>query len=188
MIGALPESLVIGGKSLPINADFRNVLVIFSAFNDSALTAEEKAYICLKRLYKAPISRQNLEEAIKQAYWFLDGGDMPKSKPSGIKLMDWNHDESMIMPAISKTLSVVDVRALPYLHWWTFLGAFCEIGEGLFAQIIHIREKLGKGEKLYKNEKEFLKNSKELIILRTEEERAEIAETEEFLKKLLKEG
>lgn len=188
MIGQLPERLTVSGEEYPINADFRNVLVIFSAFNDSALTAEEKAYICLRRLYKVPIPRRALEEAIRQAYWFLDGGDSPKSEPSKVKIMDWQHDEAMIMPAVSKTLGVIDIRALPYLHWWTFLGAFGELGEGLFSEVVHIREKLGKGEKLDKFEKKFMKNNKELIALRTEEDKQAIAETEEFLKKLLKEG
>lgn len=185
MIGVLPESLLVCGKYLPINADFRNVLTIFSAFSDESLTKEEKAYICLVRLYKVAITEDNLEEALKQAYWFLDGGDIPKSKPNEIKMIDWEHDESMIMPAISKTIGVVDVRSLPYLHWWSFLGAFGEIGEGLFSQVVHIRHRLGKGEQLSKAEKEFVRSNDELVILRTAEEKAEIAETEKILETLI---
>ena len=82
-------------------------------------------------------------------------------------------------------MGIVDVRSLPYVHWWTFLGAFGEIGEGLFSQVVHIRHKLNHSKKLDKSEKEFLKKNKELIILRTAEEQAEIAETEEFLKKFI---
>ena len=41
------------------------------------------------------------------------------------------------------------------------------------------------GKKLDKTEKEFLKNNKELIKLRTPEELAAIAETEAFLKTLI---
>ena len=185
MIGTLPESLLVGGKYLPIKADFRNILTIFTAFSDPALTNEEKAYVCLKRLYKVPIPRNIAEEAIKQAYWFLDGGDMPKTKPEEVKILDWAHDESIIMPAVSKTIGVVDVRSLPYLHWWSFLGAFGEIGEGLFSQVVHMRHKLGKGEKLSKYEKEFVRKNNELIVLRTAEENAEIEETEKILESLI---
>ncbi|MDO4863468.1 MAG: Gp15 family bacteriophage protein [Ruminococcus sp.] len=185
MIGQLPESLSVGGRELPINADFRNALRIFEALTDNELTDEEKAYVCLKRLYTVTISVDMTEEAIKKAYWFLDGGDMPKSAPEGIRLLDWKHDESMVMPAVSKTLGALDVRSLPFLHWWTFLGAFGEIGEGLFAQTVHIRKKLGKGKKLDKSEREFYKKNKELIVLRTAEEQAAIDETEEFLKTLI---
>jgi hypothetical protein len=185
MIGQLPESLSVSGKELPINADFRNVLVIFEAFEDTELTKQEKAYICLKRLYKVQITSDIAEEAIKQAYWFLDGGDAPKSKPEAVKLIDWKHDESMIVPALSKTLGVVDVRSLPYLHWWTFLNSFGEVGEGLFSQVVHMRQKLGRGENLDKTEKEFYRRNLELVTLRTAEEKAAIKKTEDFLKTLL---
>lgn len=185
MIGLLPESLNVCGYELPINADFRNVLTIFSAFADEQLTKEETAYIVLMRLYRVPVTEENAEEALRKAYWFLDGGDMPKSAPNSVKVIDWKHDESMLMPAISKTVGVVDIRELPYLHWWTFLGAFGEIGEGLFSQVVHMRQKLGKGERLDKTEKEFYRRNMELVTLRTAEEQAAIDETEEFLKTLI---
>ena len=185
MIGRLPESLTVSGKELPINADFRNILVIFEALTDDKLTPEEKAYVCIKRLYKVPIPRTIVEEAIKQAYWFLDGGDMPKSAPMEVKMLDWEHDESIIMPAVSKTIGVVDIRSLPYLHWWSFLGAFGEIGDGLFSQVLYMRNKLAKGEKLTKPEQEFCRKNNELVVLRTAEEQEAIAETERFLDKLL---
>lgn len=185
MIASLPESLTVCGKELPIDADFRNALTIFQALTDDNLSAQEKAYITLRRLYRVRISRREAEEAIKQAYWFLDGGDMPKAAPEKVKVLDWEHDESIIMPALSKTIGVVDVRSLSYLHWWSFLGAFGEIGEGLFSQVIHLRKKLGKGEQLSKPEKEFLRKNRELVKLRTAEEQAAINETEEFLKNLI---
>lgn len=37
MIGALPTTLEVNGKAYPIDADFRNVLEIFVAFNDPDL-------------------------------------------------------------------------------------------------------------------------------------------------------
>ena len=185
MIGRLPETLTVCGKELPINADFRNILIIFEALTDEKLTPEEKAYISIKRLYKAPISRAMVEEAIKQAYWFLDGGDMPKSAPAEVKMLDWKHDESMIMPAVSKTIGVVDIRSLPFLHWWSFLGAFGEVGDGLCSQVLYLRHKLAKGEKLSKPEQEFVRKNNDLVVLRTTEEQQAIEETENFLDKLL---
>lgn len=186
MTGQLPKALSVCGRELPINADFRNVLIIFEALSDCKLTDEEKAFVCIRRLYTVAISADIAGEAIKKAYWFLDGGDMPKSAPEKIKLLDWKHDESMIMPAISKTVGVIDVRELPYMHWWTFLGAFGEVGEGLLSQIVHIRKKLSKGKKnLDKTEREFYEKNKKLIVLHTAEEQAAIDETEAFLKTLI---
>ena len=185
MIGYLPETLEVGGKDIPINADFRNVLTIFEAMNDPELNNSEKAYVCLCRLYREPIPYRYAEEAIKKAYWFCDGGDMPKTKPEQVRTIDWKHDEQFIFPAISKTAGVLDVRALPYMHWWTFLGCFGEVGEGLFSTVMNIRRKKASGKKLEKWEQEFYRKNKELIVLHTAEEQAEIDETEEFLKTLI---
>lgn len=185
MIGQLPTALEIGGKSYRINPDFRNILTIFEAFSDILLTDSEKAYICLKRLYISNIPYNLAEEAIKKAYWFCDGGDMPKTKPDEVRTIDWKHDEQIIFPAVSKTVGVVDVRSLPYMHWWSFLGCFGEIGEGLLSTVLSIRRKKAKGKKLFKSEQEFYSNYKELVVLRTPEEQAAIDETEEFLKTII---
>ena len=71
------------------------------------------------------------------------------------------------------------------MHWWTFLGSFGEIGEGLFSTVIHIRQKKARGKSLDKWEKEFYSRNKEIIKLVTPEEQAEIDETEAFLKTLI---
>lgn len=185
MIGQLPVALEIGGMNYRVNADFRNILTIFEAFSDDKLTDKEKAYICIKRLYINNIPFKYTEEAIRKAYWFCDGGDMPKTEPDKIRTIDWKHDEQIIFPAVSKTIGTADVRELPYLHWWSFLGCFGEIGEGLFSTVLSIRRKKSNGKKLEKYEQEFFKQNKELIVLRTSEEQAAIDETEEFLKTII---
>ena len=185
MIGSLPENLEVGGQAVPINADFRNILTIFEAYNDPELTDEEKAYICLVRLYAAPLPYYHMDEAYMQACWFIGGGDIPMSEPEQVRTIDWKHDESIIMPAVSKAVGTADVRSLPYLHWWTFLGAFGEIGEGLFSTVVHIRKKKARGEKLSKSEREFWNKNKALCKLITPEEQAAINETEAFLETII---
>lgn len=181
MTGTLPRELTVCGKQYRIRADFRNVLRIFEALGDQKLTDREKAYIVLMRLYEKP-PEQYAEEALTQASWFMDGGDMPHSKPEVSPVLDWSHDESMLIPAVSRAAGVPDIRELPFLHWWTFLGLFGEIGEGLFSTVMSIRQKRARGKKLEKYEQEFLRRNKELVILRTADEQAAIEETEAFLK------
>lgn len=48
-----------------------------------------------------------------------------------------------------------ETRTVKYLHWWTFLGYFNEIGEGLFSSVIGIRQKLNKGKKLENTSRSF---------------------------------
>lgn len=55
---------------------------------------------------------------------------------------------------------------MKYMHWWTFLGAYMEIADGLFSQVLYIRQKKAKGKKLEKWEMEFYKNNKKLIDLK----------------------
>lgn len=185
MIGQLPETLEVGGRQLPINADFRNILTIFEALCDSELTDREKAYVCLLRLYRVPVPYSAAEEAIKRAYWFCSGGDMPKTKPEAVRTIDWKHDEQLIFPAVSKAVGVVDIRELPFMHWWTFLGSFGEIGEGLFSSVMNIRHKKANGKRLEKYEEEFYRRNKELIKLNSPEEQTAIDETTAFLETII---
>ena len=182
MIGELPRSLIVGGRECVINADFRIALNLFVQLDRDDLTTLDKAYLTVKTIYANDIPDEDFEEAVTMAYWFLDGGDMPKSEPSKIRLIDWEHDEHMIMPAVSKAAGCGDVRALTFLHWWSFLDYMGEIGEGLYSTVMSIRQKRANGKKLEKYEREFLRKHKELVVIRTEEEKRDIEELEEFLK------
>lgn len=186
MIGVLPAALEVGGVNYPINSDFRTVLYIFEAFNDSKLADEEKCLVCLCCLYQNAddIPQEHLQEAIEKAYWFCDGGDMPKSTPEKVRTLDWAHDEGIIFPAVNKTAGF-EVRNCEYMHWWTFLGIFGEISEGLFTAVMHIRQKKAQYKKLEKWEREFFRKNKNLVEFVSEEDKKAMEEDEAFLKELL---
>ena len=98
--------------------------------------------------------------------------------------MDWDQDAPLIVPAINKVLGG-EVRAMPYLHWWTFVGAYMEIGEGVFSSALAIRQKKAKHKKLEKYEQEFYRENKSLIDIQprlSAEEQAEIDRLNEMLK------
>ncbi len=181
MIGSLPTSLEVDGKQYEINSDFRVALLIFEAYNDPELSGYDKVSACLNCLYKE--IPQNAEEALKKATWFLDGGDMPKSKQAPVKIMDWEYDQAIIFPAVNKVAGC-ETRTVDYMHWWSFLGLFNEIGEGLYSQIMNIRAKRAKGKKLEKWEREFYNEHKALINIKeklTAEEQAQM----DYINKLL---
>ena len=174
MIGILPKSLEIGETEYKIRSDFRVALLIFEAFNDSELNDMEKIQVCIECLYETIPS--DTENAYKKSIWFLDGGDIPKSRQNHKKVFDWKQDESIIFSAINKSAGF-ETRSAEYIHWWTFLGYFSEIGEGLFSQIVNIRTKKAKGKKLEKWEREFYNEHRELIDIKqhyNSEEQAEI--------------
>lgn len=185
MIGLLPVSLEIDGEQYEINTDFRIALLIFEAYSDKGLSDYEKAAVCLNCLYKEV--PENTDEAMKKAVWFLDGGDVPKPKKAPARIIDWSYDESIIFPAVNKVAGF-ETRSAKYVHWWTFLGYFSEIGEGLYSQVMNIRQKKAKGKKLEKWEKEFYSEHKELVDIKeklTPEQQAELDAEEDFINNLV---
>lgn len=190
MIGELPTALEVGGREYSIRSDYRVMLNIFRAFGDPDLDEREKCYVCMRCLYidYDSIPQGDMQEAAEKAYWFADGGNMPHSENlDGIKTFDWEQDEGIMFPAINKAAGY-ETRAVPYMHWWTFLGLFGVIGDGLFAQVLHIRGKLAKGERLDKWEREFYRERRSMVDLKsrlTEEERLAEEADAAFIKELL---
>jgi len=176
MIGTLPKALEVGGVSYPINTDFRDVLDVLEAFDDPNLTDNEKIYICLSIIYENldDIPQGDYEEAYKEAVAFIDHGISGGS--SHIKTMDWEKDEALIFSAINKVAGK-ETRECEYIHWWTFLGYYMEIGDGIFSKVVSIRAKKAKHKKLEKWEQEFVQANPNLVKLerkRSDEEKANI--------------
>ena len=180
MMWDLPTQIEVGGTAYDIRTDFRDVLRILCAFEDPDLDEREKALVCLQVLYEDidNMPPALYAEAIEKAREFIDHGAEGKQ---GAKTMDWEQDANLLFPAVNAAAGT-EVRQMEYLHWWTFLGYFGEIGEGLFSTVINIRYKRANGKKLDKWEHEFLRKHKEMIIFYTDEERQAIEETEDFLK------
>lgn len=178
MIGYLPTSLDICGKTYNINGDFRNVFRIFEAFDDERLSAYSKMKICIIRLYTDEIPQKLYKEAYDKACWFLDGGEALRSaKTESVRLVDFEQDETMLFAAVNAAAHT-EIRACEFLHWWTFLSYYISLSsESLYAQVINIRSKIAKKKKLEKWEKEFYKANKDIVDLQKKysaEQRAEM--------------
>lgn len=188
----LPTFLRVGGRNYKIRTDYRAILDILAAMNDPDILEPdmseeeinaERIMTMLQILYidfeSMPTSDWN--EAAEKAKEFIDCGikDDGAHKP---QLIDWEQDAPVIVPAINKVCGK-DVRSVKYMHWWTFLGYYMEIGECTLATIVSIRDKKRRGKKLEKWEQEYYRNNKKLIDLKTEKvERSE--EEKEELRKL----
>ena len=164
----LPESLTIAGREYEIRTDFRDVLRILLSFHDPDLGEDEKVYVCLFILFVdfEALSADDYEEAFQAAAHFIDCGrdwqDSPKKSP---RVMDWEQDRSILFPAINKAAGT-EVRTVPYMHWWTFMGYYMEISDGIFSIILSLRQKRIKGKKLEKWEQEFWQQNKDICVLK----------------------
>lgn len=185
----LPKSLEVNGKEYDIRSDFRAILDIINVFTDPNYEVDEKWIVCLTILYVDfdDLPSADYEEAMKKASWFIDCGNEEEKDTKKPPLMDWVQDAPVIIPSINRVLGY-ECRAKEYVHWWTFVGAYMEIGESLFSQVISIRSKQQKGKPLDKYEKEFLVENKDLVILKnrlTDEEKDLHDEEQRALRELL---
>lgn len=174
-----PTRLNVGGVDYEIRTDYRVVLDLLTALNDPELTDNDPvmtAYMQSKVVLEIMfpdcdnIPTEHIQEALDKIVEFIDMGIVEERKKP--KTMDWEQDAPILIPAINKVLNC-EIRAQKYIHWWTFLGAYMEIGESLFSNIIHIRQKLANHKKLEKWELEFYKENKSLIDFKKVEKRSE---------------
>lgn len=180
----LPTFIMIDGIKYPIRnkGDYRVILDILVMLEDANLSEQEKAICTLKIFYEdwIQIPEDKLEIAVKEAFKFIDLGEEPKETPQKAKLMDWEQDFKIIVSPINRVLGK-EIRALDYLHWWTFMSAYYEIGDCLFANVVSIRNKKAKGKKLEKYEQDFYKENIDMIKIKTKTTDAE----DELLKEIL---
>lgn len=187
MIYGLPTSLEVNGIEYPIRTDFRDVLRVVLAMNDPNLTDQEKVYVCLYVLFEdfEDMEKEDYEAAFKAASIFIDCGEShsvgkkKKQKP----VMDFEQDERLIIAAINRVAGK-EIRSLDYLHWWTFIGYFMEIGECTYSTVLNLRKKKNEGKVLEGWEKEFWDQNKDICVLK---EKLSDKENEdlELVKKLL---
>ncbi len=177
MTYGLPTSLNIGGSEYAIRTDYRVILELIEVLNDPDFSDTDKAQATIETIIEDWESVTDYAEALKQCFWFIDMGQANGKKTA--RLVDWQKDFPYIIAPVNRVLGF-ESRAVEYLHWWTFMGAYMEIGgECAFAQIVNIRAKLSKGKKLEKYEREWLRQNREIINL----PQKYTAEDEEILKK-----
>lgn len=169
MMYELPKSLEVCGVEYEIRSDFRAVLDICAALSDIELDDSAKAYTALDIFYPAfeEMPPEHYEEALKQCFWFINcGNDNDESKRKAPKLMDWEQDFQYIVAPVNRVVGT-EIRGLDYMHWWTFISAYQEIGgDCTFAQIVRIRSKKAKGQKLDKEDARWYRENRKLVDLK----------------------
>lgn len=179
---SLPTSVRVGADEYPIRTDFRAVLDVLCAMNDPELDGQMRTIVLVQIMFPhwKDIPSEHLEECCKQALDFIAMGQQDDDKPHP-KLIDWEQDAPIIVPAVN-SVAHTEIRALPYLHWWTFWGYFMEVRESLLSSVLSIRQKKAKHKKLDKYEQEYYRENKELIDFKRKETAEEKAARESIEK------
>ena len=162
---SLPVSTIINGKTVPFNADFRDILKILNILSEPNLLEIERIEIALEMFYNNDEYKEDIDLAISEMNLFISGGVEEKPSNGNEKpLYDWDKDYQLIAAPVNKVLGY-DCRGKDFLHWWTFLSAFMEMGECTLNTYMGIREKLNKGKKLEKWEEKIYKENVDKIRL-----------------------
>lgn len=171
----LPAAVEVGGVEYAIRSDYRAALDILEALSDPDLEDQERAFVVLDIFYLdlPAIPQADYQAALERCFWFLNGGEEEGGK-RGPRLMDWAFDFPRIVAPVNRVMGR-DIRSLEYLHWWSFLSAYMEIGDCLFSQIVAIRSKKAKHQKLDKSEQAFYKANRQIIDLKNTYSQAEQA-------------
>ena len=170
MTWELPEKATFGGIEYSHRTDFREILKLLALLSNEEKPALHRWHTALYYFYRQEIPPRHHREAMDYLGHFLTAGE--ESAP-GPRLFDWQQDAQAIAAGVN-AVAGFEVRSAPTLHWWTFLGYFKSIGEGHFAQLVAIRDKLRRGKKLEPHEREFYSAHRSQIHLKapdTEEKR-----------------
>ena len=177
---SLPASVTINGIEYAIRSDYRAALDVLVILDDPELTDAERGPLALHVFYPDfdDMPEDSHQEAADFLRYFIAGGELHAQQPKD-KLADWQQDFPIIISPVNRVLGF-EARAAEYVHWWTFLAAYSEIGDCFFAQVVNIRKKMREGKKLDKWERAFYKRNKAQIDLEPKITSADI----EFLKQL----
>jgi hypothetical protein len=155
----LPDTVAIDHTEYRIETDFRTCLRVIMAFEDNELTPQEKQIILLSSVFVDLPT--DIEQAITQAMWFLNGGATSEQDAAPMRLYSFAKDAQFIYAAFKQTHGV-DLQK-DNLHWWQFLALFMDLGsDTTFCQLTALRKRLKTG-KATKEEKQAAREMPELV-------------------------
>ena len=164
---SLPTTVTVKDRQFHITAkgDFRMVLDCFGALNDTEIGEDSRVLASLIIFYEE-LTFENINdfndyliELFSEMCVFINCGQ--QDSPGAVtktSLIDWEKDTQIICAAINN-VAKTEIRALDYLHWWTFMGYYLSVGESILSTVVSIRNKIVKGEKLDKWEQKFRRNN-----------------------------
>lgn len=177
----LPTAVLIDDTEYTIRkqADYRVILDVIAAMDDVELTREERVFAALIIFYECLDSVDSvittfdtldkLDEAVSKMSEFINVNDSDIGYKTHHKVIDWVQDEKLIVSAINN-VAHTEVRALEYLHWWTFISYYMAVGESALSTVVGIRDKIARGKKLDDFEKEFKRDNPEYFKWKRDEQ------------------
>jgi len=162
----LATEIELDGRLLYLNTDWRDIRQIIDMLNDKAIHDQVKVQACLEIFVDNAEDIADGQAALEALFNFIDCGDPPASSKALPKEMDWKLDFSAIISDMNKVAKCEDIRALPYMHWFTFVSIYNAIGEGNLSYRTNIRRKLRKADKLSPDERDWVRRNPDKAYLK----------------------
>lgn len=179
LLEKMPQAVMIDGRAVPINTDFRVCLKAIQALEDERLMEHEKLTVLLTLLY--PEQPKDTALAIKQGLKFLNlGEETDTAKLKQQQVYSLTKDSAYIYTAFKSTFNI-DLNTVENLHYWKFRSLFADLGRDCFFNtLISLRSRQHSG-KLTDSEKEFIRKNPELLSL---SERKQDSAVKDFISKI----
>lgn len=169
---SLPDTAEVSGKEYSICTDYRDILQIIDVLDDINEDNTTKAIVAMSLFYddfdSIPVDKY--DDAVAAMLGFISAGEPDGG--GGPKLIDWGQDAGIIVSEVNKVAGC-ETRAMPHLHWWTFVGYFRAIGEGQLSYIVGIRDKIARGKALEEHERRFYHQNRAVVDIKKSLSKAE---------------
>ena len=164
----LPQTVLIGGRTYAIHADFRDILQIIAELTNESVPEPLRWEIagCLFCDDFDALCDADKTELLRALARFINCGKDEADTPPRPKTIDWQQDQPLIVADVNRVAGQ-EIRALPFVHWWTFMAWFNAVGDGALATVVSLREKLRRGIKLERWERDFYNENRKLVDFQT---------------------
>lgn len=151
----LPDSVIVRGRKIKLDLDFRNVLRMMDILQDASLIPEARVYLACKCLVKRPKHTAELLTAVRN----LLGMDTVRHEDTP-RITDFDQDAPMIRTAFLQEYGIDLFTAR--LHWLQFIELLNELPDGSrYIDVLGIRARpIPAPTKYNQKEREWLMKAK----------------------------
>ena len=126
----LPDSVMVEGRRIKLNLDFRNVLRMMNILATDDLTDDAREWLAMRCICRRP--RKGMISEVRKLL-FPDGGKKQRDR-----VMDFEQDADLIRAAFQQAYGI-DLNTAK-LHWYRFSWLLAGLPDGTrFSEVIGIR-------------------------------------------------
>lgn len=159
---SLPDNVIVNGRKIKLDLDFRNVLRMMDILQTDDLTSEAREWLALKCICRRP--RKGMLEAVKNLLF------VPGEHKARERVMDFRQDADLIRAAFEQAYGIDLTKER--VHWLRFLYLLAGLPENTrLSEVISIRSRpIPEPTKYNQKEIQALIEAKTAVALRMSEE------------------